>query len=198
MAAGASAAFAACSALYSRQSLNTSSSSPASLQNDTYSQTLLGHAQQLYSFAVNATGGQRLYQTSVPAIAEAYSSSSFADELTLAALFLSLAGNSSILFDQAESYYVQFSLGNQNGLLNWDSKTPALAVLFAQIASSRPDLGRNLSSWQSEAEHYLDNLVNGGGPAFMTKGRLPLFSEYVGHSHTSNARRSSVLCRGFR
>ncbi|TDL29611.1 family 9 glycosyl hydrolase [Rickenella mellea] len=182
-AAGASAAFAACSALYNNQPLKVSSSTPASLQNTTYGAELLQHAQQLYSFAVNASGGQRLYQVSVPAVAAAYGSSTYTDELALAALFLSLAQNSSSLFQQAESFYSTYSLGNQNGILNWDSKTPALALLFTQIASTRPDIGRNLSSWQAEAERYFDNVINIRIPGFLTKGGL-LF--YNGYSDTSS------------
>ncbi|KAF8897403.1 Six-hairpin glycosidase-like protein [Infundibulicybe gibba] len=170
--AGASAAFSACSGLYSGRSFSGSFSSPASLQNSSYARTLLDHAQQLHTFAVNATGGQKLYQTAVPSVAESYSSSSYNDELTLSALFLSWATNSSTLFNQAETYYANFSLANQNGVLNWDSKTPALAVLFAQIARASSQIGRNLSSWQAEAERYLDQIVNKKGPAFLTPDGL--------------------------
>lgn len=171
-AAGASAAFSACSALYNGRSLNSSTSTSASLKNETYANILLGHAEQLFSFAVNATGGQRLYQKSVPQVASAYGSSTFEDELTFAAVLLSLAANSSSYFDLAEQYYAQYNLGWQNGIFNWDSKTPALAVLFTQIASSNPSIGRNLSSWQSESERYFDNILNGGGPGFLTKGTV--------------------------
>src|ERR1700733_2398845 len=66
-AALAAAAFASCSSLYSGRSF-TSYSPPASLQNSSYASTLLQHAQQLYSFAVNARGGQMTYQTSVPIV----------------------------------------------------------------------------------------------------------------------------------
>ena len=135
---------------------------------------LLQHAQQLYSFALNATGGRTVYQDSVPAVADAYPSSSFEDELTLAALFLSFASNSSSLYQQAESFYSQFSLGNQNGVFNWDSKTPALSVLFTQISPSIPGNDRNISNWQKESERYFDNIINGGGPSYMTKGRLTI------------------------
>ena len=159
-AASASAAFSACSALYSGVGFNTSDSGPASLQNSSYAELLLDHAQQLYNFALNAEGGQETYQESVPEIAASYGSSSFEDELTVAALFLSLASNSSSLYDDAEGYYSQFSLNRRRGAYNWDSKAPALAVLFAKIASFYPSIGGNLGRWQSEAETYFDNVLD--------------------------------------
>ncbi|KAF5388139.1 hypothetical protein D9615_000265 [Tricholomella constricta] len=171
-AAGASAAFSACSSLYSNKGFGGPFSSPASLQNSSYAEKLLTHAQQLYSFAVNATGGQKTYQTSVPSIAASYGSSSYTDELTLAALLLSWATNSTSLFHDAEDYYQSFKLAGQNGVFNWDSKTPGLAVLFAQMTQSSSNLGGNLATWQDEAERYFDRIVNNQGPAHMTKGGL--------------------------
>ncbi|KAF8076248.1 glycoside hydrolase family 9 protein [Lyophyllum atratum] len=170
-AAGASAAFSACSNLYSNRGFGGPFSSPASLQNSSYGEKLLTHAQQLYSFAVNATGGQRTYQTSISAIAASYGSSSYGDDLTLAALLLSRATNSSSLFHQAEDHYRNFNLAGQNGVFNWDSKTPGLAVLFAQIIQSS-NLGGNLTAWQAEAERYFDGVVNTRGPGYLTKNGL--------------------------
>ena len=169
-AAGASAAFAACSNLYANRNLGPSFSTPASLQNSTYADILLTHAQDLYSFAVNASGGKQTYQTAVPQAGTAYSSSSFGDELTTAALFLAWATNSSDYYSQAETYYAQYSLRGQNNVFNWDSKTPGLAVLFAQLANSGAGYAGNLSGWQAESERYFDQILNGGGPSFKTKG----------------------------
>ncbi|KAJ7742464.1 glycoside hydrolase family 9 protein [Mycena maculata] len=171
-AAGASAAFAACAALYSNRSFNGSYSSPASLLNDTYAQTLLTHGQQLYTFAVNATGGQKTYQTSVPEVAAAYGSSSFGDELTIAALFLAWANASAQYYQEAQHYFQQYQLSGQNSVFNWDSKTPGIYVLFAQIAQSSAGLGGNLTSWQAECERYFDAIVNNDGPAFLTSDGL--------------------------
>lgn len=168
-AAGASAAFSACSALYSQRSFNGKYSSPASLANSSYAATLLTHAQQLYSFAVNAPGGQKTYQTSVPAVAKSYKSNSFQDELTIAALFLAWATNSTTLYQQAESYYSKFGLAGGDDVFNWDSKTPGLAVLFAQITQSSAGIGGNLANWQQEAERYFDVIVNQKGRGKLTK-----------------------------
>ncbi|KAG6854997.1 hypothetical protein C0991_005926 [Blastosporella zonata] len=171
-AAGASAAFSACAILYSNKSFGGPFSSPASLQNSSYADKLLSHAQQLYSFAVNATGGQKTYQTSVPAVAASYGSTSYTDELTLAALLLSWATNSTALYQQAQNYYNKFQLAGQNGVFNWDSKTPALAVLFAQMSQSNSNFGGNLSIWRNEAERYFDRILNTQGPGYMTRGGL--------------------------
>jgi endoglucanase len=168
-AAGASAAFSACSALYSQRSFNGKYSPPASLANSSYAAILLTHAQQLYSFAVNATGGQKTYQTSAPAVAVSYKSSSFRDELTIAALFLAWATNSTTLYQQAEDYYSKFGLAGGDDVFNWDSKTAGLAVLFSQITQSSAGIGGNLTNWQQEAERYFDDIINQKGRGKLTK-----------------------------
>ncbi|KAJ7904387.1 glycoside hydrolase family 9 protein [Mycena olivaceomarginata] len=171
-AAGASAAFSACSALYSNRGFNGSYSTPASLHDDTYAQTLLTHAQQLYTFAANSTGGQKTYQSSVPAVGDAYGSSGFGDELTIAALFLAWANSSSTYYQQAEQYFQQYKLAKQDDVFNWDSKTPGIYVLFAQIAQSSSGLGGDLSTWQAECERYFDAIVNNDSGAFLTTDGL--------------------------
>ncbi|OCH90734.1 Six-hairpin glycosidase [Obba rivulosa] len=202
-AAQAAAAFAACSALYSNHTLSPPPASPnaslalspASLQNATYASTLLAHAQQLWDFATNATGGQRTYQTSVPAAGEAYASSGYGDELTVAGFFLSLASlpanpsNSTnspndtaaarSYYASASTYFEQFELSGQlqpgqEQVFNWDSKTPGAVVLAAQIAKAFPDaVGEsNSSRWTALAEGYFDTIVNSSGRGFLTGGGL--------------------------
>lgn len=102
-------------------------------------------------------------------MATSYKSNSFTDELTIAALFLSWATNSSSLYQEAESYYSKFGLSGGDDVFNWDSKTPGLAVLFAQITQSSASIGRNLASWQQEAERYFDAIVNQKGRGKLTK-----------------------------
>lgn len=177
VAAQAAAAFAACSNLYASRALdNTTFSTPASLRDDSYSDTLLTHAQQLYRFAVNATGGRKVYQKSVPEVADAYASSAYGDELAMAALFLSWATGNQALFLEAEGYWEQYKLSESNRVYNWDSKVPALPVLFSQIAKTQPSVGANFSTWQGIAEDYFDSIVQKkNSPAFMTTGGLLLF-----------------------
>jgi endoglucanase len=171
-AAQASAAFSACSLLYG--SSNQESFAPASLQNASYSSTLLSHATSLHTFATNATGGLGLTQKVVPALADAYGASSYGDDLTLSALFLSWAANSSDHYREAEGYYMQYALNGQDSVFNWDDKAPALPVLFTQLATLSPGIttgaNRSMTSWQEEAETYFDGILNGKSRGKLTKG----------------------------
>lgn len=171
-AASASAAFSACSSLYANRAFNGSfSSSTASLHNASYAQTLLTHSQQLYTFAANSSGGLKTYQSSVPEIGDAYPSTDFGDDLAMAALWLSWANGSAALFQDAEDYYKEYKLAGTSRIFNWDSKTPGLAVLFAQIAQSPSGPGRNLAQWKQEAEKYFDGIVNNDGPGYLSRGQ---------------------------
>ena len=165
----AAAAFASCSSLYAGRSFK-SYSSPASLQNTSYASTLLQHAQQLYSFAVNAPGGQMTYQTAVPVILNSYPSSGYGDDLAIAALWLGLAQNNSTLISQAQEYYSKFKLDASLGdsVFNWDSVLPGIPILATQIYQSYPQLGGG--GFQSRAEAYLDRVVSGKGAGNLTKG----------------------------
>jgi len=167
-AALASAAFSSCASLYAGRSFNGSYAGPASLQDSAYANTLLTHAEQLYTFVANATGGKVTYQTSVPPAASSYASSGFGDDLTLAALFLAMAEGSPARYQEASSLYQQYKLGGQDTVFNWDSKTAGLAVLFAQMGQAS-GFGTDISSWQTEAERYFDNILQSG---FRTPGGL--------------------------
>jgi endoglucanase len=153
--------------LYANRSLGPPFSTPASVQNLTYAQTLLTHAEELYAFAINASGGMQTYQFAVPQAKITYPSSSYRDELTMAALLLAWATNSSDYYSQAENFYYQYSLGVNDTVFNWDSKAPGLPVLFAQLANAGASFAGNLSGWQAESERYFDRILNGGGK---TKG----------------------------
>ncbi|KAL0582010.1 hypothetical protein V5O48_000068 [Marasmius crinis-equi] len=172
-----SAAFSACSNLYNGRGFSGPYGSPASLTNTSYAQTLLQHAQQLYTFATSAQGGQVNYQKSVPAAGEAYASSSFGDDLSIAALFLAHATNSSSLYKEAEDHFNKNKLGGQNLAYNWNSKVSGLYILFPQILRSNSGLGGSLSQWQNEAERYLDKLLNANDDSWFTNGGLLWYPE---------------------
>ncbi|KAJ8086466.1 hypothetical protein PM082_005289 [Marasmius tenuissimus] len=176
-AAGAAAAFAACSNLYNGRGFSGGYDSPASLTNTSYAQTLLQHAQQLYSFANSAQGGQLFYQKSVPAAGDAYASTSFGDDLSIAALFLAVASNSSSLYKEAEDHFSKYKLGGQNIAFNWNSKVSGLYILFPQALKANSGLGGSLSQWQGEAEGYLDKLLSGNGDSYFTPGGLLWYPE---------------------
>ena len=175
VAASTAAAFASCSLLYSNRTLSVSSppTAPPRLRNTTYASTLLTHSRQLLNLAVNATGGQQLYQSAAPAVADAYPSGSMGDDLVLAALFLAYADNSTVLFSQAQKWWDKYKL-TATGDLSWDNKTPALPILFSQLLTLKPDLGTasDLKRWKKEAELVLDGVVAANGPGYLTPGGL--------------------------
>lgn len=180
-AAQASAAFAACGALYSNRTLSSS----ASILNDTdYASTLKTHAQELYAFATNASAGMRVYQESVPQSADAYASSDYHDELAIAALFLALlegGSNATAYYADVVKWYYSSGLGAQlqagsEAVFNWDSKTPGIPLLGAQIAHTYPDVvsGSNatLQVWQSALESYFNVFISmDGARSFLTDGQ---------------------------
>lgn len=177
------AAFASCSALYNGFSISPSTSKPAQLSNFTYASTLLTHATQAYSMSQQTP--LQTYPTAIPGVDWAYSSSSYQDDQALAATFMSIAveagGSSSSganspqsYLDTAASIWTSNKL-NKDVVLNWDSVSPAVPVLMAQIASlGDSDLqpSGGLSNWQSQAETYFDRIVQGKGNGYLTKGNL--------------------------
>jgi endoglucanase len=95
------------------------------------------------------------------------------DDLVLAALFLAYADNSPVLFSQAQKWWDKYALG-ADGELSWDSKGPALPILFSQLLTLKPDLGTqsDLNKWKQKAEGALDTMVASKGPGNLTPGGL--------------------------
>lgn len=180
--ARAAAAFASCSTLYNGFSLAPSVSKPAQLSNSTYASTLLTHATQLYSLSEDTP--LQTYTTAIPGVQWAYASSSFQDDQALAAVMMAVAvqasgsasssNSSQSYLDTAASLWSSAKL-NQDVVLNWDSVAPAVPILLAQIASlgsSSLQPAGGISKWQTEAETYLDRIVNGKGRGYLTPGGL--------------------------
>lgn len=151
-----------CSNLYANRTLGSSYSAPASLQNTTYASTLITHAEQLYEFATNTSvHKQQMYQSAVPQTA--YPSSSYGDDLAIAALTLAWATNSSDLFSAAQGYYDDYELATNDSVFNWDAKAPGVNILAAQLAHANSLFSANASAWQSRAEAYFDNIISNQG-----------------------------------
>lgn len=181
--ASTAAAFAIGSLAYSGNNWNTSSSamSPASLSDANYASQLLKHAESLYHTA-NTTTPQQTFSDTLPTIAQAYSSSGWGDDMTVAALALAAATNSSSYYADAYAWYGKYALSGKEKVWNWDSRSPAAYVLFAEVAAARPGiaagagLNANLTGWQAECERYFDALVNDKAEnVMMTKGGLLYF-----------------------
>ncbi|KAG8744876.1 hypothetical protein FRC10_009246 [Ceratobasidium sp. 414] len=173
VAASTSAAFSACSILYSGSRTTFANSAPASLSDVNYASTLLTHATQLYGLAANSTFAT--FTSTIPAVNDVYPSSGYQDELVLGALMLGAATNSSTLIAQALSGYQSAGLAGADNVFNWDSKGPGLAVMFAQLAKAQPQLfpsSSSLGNWQKEAEGYFDRILNRKGRGTLTSGGL--------------------------
>ncbi|KAL1413821.1 hypothetical protein Q8F55_001605 [Vanrija albida] len=161
------AAFAMGAMAYDGGLWNTSQGAlaPASLADTGYSATLLAHAKTLYHVANSTT--KATFSESVPEVGDAYVSTGWNDTLAVAALTLAAATNDSAYYADAYNTYVKYNMTAYRGAWCWEGRTPALYVLFAEIASARPTLaagaglGTNLTGWQAEAEAYFDYIVAG-------------------------------------
>ncbi|ODN77109.1 hypothetical protein L202_05642 [Cryptococcus amylolentus CBS 6039] len=184
--AAASRAFAMGSLLYTpglTYNVTSSTGPPTSpsLADASYATRLLDHAKTLYDVA-NSTTPRQTYYTTLGEPLQAYASSSWKDDLTLAALTLALATNDSSYYLDAHNYYSEYKLTTRQDVWNWDTQTPAIYVLFAEIASARPDLAAgagldaNLTGWQTEVEGYFDKIVNDNlDDGYTTDGGLLYF-----------------------
>lgn len=179
-AASASAAFSACSLLYSNRTLTPDSPSyPAKLTNSSYATKLLDHSRQLFTLAVNATGGMQFYQKAAPQVADSYPSTSYGDDLVMASLFLAMVDNSTAYIKLADQWWNQYRLSEGGIILDWDSKSAAIPILFTQILAASPSLvsSTDKSKWNQEAEHVLDKIVAADGPGYLTRGGLLYFGQ---------------------
>jgi endoglucanase len=174
--AAAAAAFAAGSFLYSGGVLPANASSPgistnstplASIKNATYATALMQRAVSMWDLATTSTPMQ-VYQTVVPQVNDAYPSTDYFDDLTLAGLWLAIATGNKTYADTATTFYGQMLTspntpnvdGKLGGPLNWDQKSPATALLFVQAAKYNPELGINASRFQGDMDAYLDSLTS--------------------------------------
>ena len=66
----------------------------------------------------------------------------------------------------------QVTHAGSDQVFNWDSKTPGVVVLGAQISETYPELASASATidWVHEAQTYMDITVNGRGRGFFTNG----------------------------
>ncbi|CAN6340477.1 unnamed protein product [Urochloa humidicola] len=133
-----------------------------------YSAMLLGHAQQLFSFARNHRG---LYHNSVPDAAKFYPSSGDEDELIWASVWLFIATGG--------EEYKAFILndGNAGGVqsaLSWDNKFLGAQALVAKLIldGKLPDAGNPAAMKRSLEQFLCDVAQHGGSSAKLTPGGM--------------------------
>lgn len=119
------------------------------------------------------------YQDSVPGISDVYPSTSYGDDLALAAIFLGIANSSVTDLQLAKSYWDEFHLENGHLAVDWDSKAAAVPVLMSQaiarypsLASSNGNGGQDAIAWKSAAESFLDKIIAADEPGYLTPGGL--------------------------
>lgn len=168
-------AFASASLLYGGTPLPISTSangSVASLQNSSYASTLLERSETLFSLAKDSKP-QQVYQKATDGVKWAYPSTDYADELVLSSTFLALATGNETYAEYAQQIYKDNQFPFPDGALNWDQHTSATPVLLAQLAVSQPSMDISLSKYQTDAESWLDGVVNGSmEQTFSTPGGL--------------------------
>lgn len=168
-------AFTTASMLYKGTTLplsQTSNGTVASLQNETYSQTLLTNAEKLFNLAQTSTP-QQVYQKAVSGVSWAYPSTDYADELVLSSTFLAMATGNQTYADYAQQTFASNQFPYPNGALNWDQHTPATPVALAQLAIVQPNLNVSFSQYQTSSEIWLDNIISGQmQQTFTTPGGL--------------------------
>jgi endoglucanase len=124
-----------------------------------YADTLLMHAQQLYSFADNVRGK---YSDCITDAASFYNSwSGFNDELVWGAIWLYRATNDPAYLAKAQSYYANLSNEPQTTTKSfrwthaWDDKSYGCYVLLANLT--------NNATYRADAERWLDHWSIGAG-----------------------------------
>lgn len=81
-------------------------------------------------------------------------------------------------------HWTKYKLDEQDGVFNWDRKTPGLPILFTQVLQSSTSVSGNLSDWRSKAEDYLDSIVERRSSGRMTKGAFIPFA--ILHTHQND------------
>ncbi|CAG0886961.1 unnamed protein product [Darwinula stevensoni] len=116
---------------------------------DTYANTLLRHARELYAFADENRG---LYSDSITDAQEFYPSSAYEDELAWAAAWLYRATRETSYLNDAERKYVEFGLDDRPSEFSWDDKNAGVQVLLAVLTGK--------TKYKTAVKTFCDYMVN--------------------------------------
>ncbi|KAL0918412.1 hypothetical protein M5K25_010419 [Dendrobium thyrsiflorum] len=157
--------------------------------NSSYSQLLLLHAKQLFTFADTFRGK---YDDSIPVVREFYRSSGYDDELLWAAAWLFEATD-----DQEYLKYVVENSGSLGGTewtvkeFSWDNKYAGLQILLAKVLmqGGSESYTATLKQYQAKAEFFLCASLqkNNGYNVAMTPGGLLYFDEWNNMQYVSSS-----------
>ena len=127
-----------------------------------YSDELVIHARQLYSFASEFPGK---YDKSIKNAHKNYPSTEFTDELVWAAAWLYLATEEESFLQEAERLYMKHNI-SESSEFSWDDKGPGVMALLAMITQD--------SRYLSDLQAYCDDMVDSrprspGGMVFISR-----------------------------
>ncbi len=143
----------------------------------TYANTLLTHAQQLYTFADTYRGKYSDCITDAQAYYQSWSG--YWDELVWGALWLYRATNDSSYLTKAQSYYANLSHG-YTWTQGWDDKSYGSYVLLAKLTGQ--------AQYKQDAERWLDYWTTGynGQRVQYTPGGLAWLDQWGSLRYAAN------------
>ncbi|KAL4638276.1 hypothetical protein ACB092_03G135300 [Castanea dentata] len=157
--------------------------------NSSYSNLLLVHAKQLFSFADNFRG---LYDDSIPSAKQFYTSSGYSDELLWAAAWLYEATN--------DVYYLKYVVDNAVYLggtgwavkeFSWDNKYAGVQILLSKVLLEGKGgaFTNTLMQYQAKADYFACACLqkNDGYNVYKTTGGLLYVREWNNMQYVSSA-----------
>ncbi|XP_059446817.1 endoglucanase 5-like [Corylus avellana] len=157
--------------------------------NSSYSNLLLLHAKQLFSFADTFRG---LYDDSISCAKQFYTSSGYLDELLWAASWLYQATN--------DEYYLKYAVDNAAGFggtgwsvreFSWDNKYAGVQILLSKVLLEGKGgaYTNTLKQYQAKADYFACACLqkNGGYNVFTTPGGLLYVREWNNMQYASSA-----------
>ncbi|CAD7060848.1 unnamed protein product [Tilletia caries] len=110
---------------------------------------------------------------------------------------LTLATGDGVVANQTLQQYADISMPQIGTALNWDARAPAISVLLAQAAVLHPNLGLNLTRFQSDTEAWLDPFAKGsasrGSSVSFTPGGLAWWQGYSSSSSLNPAMNAAAV-----
>eukprot|EP00249_Psilotum_nudum_P036209 c6575_g2_i1 orf=227-1828(+) len=161
--------------------------------NSSYSDLLLKHAKEVFSFANTSRG---VYSMSVPADQMYYNSSGYGDELLWAAswLFYATQNENYLNFVTGHDGEAFAKWGEAPAWLSWDNKLAGVQVLLARLQLLQPQQGSNemtegLHSYHSTADQLMCALLPDSPTATdsRTAGGLIWVDEWNSIQHAVNS-----------
>ncbi|KAI8146724.1 Six-hairpin glycosidase-like protein [Fennellomyces sp. T-0311] len=132
-----------------------------------YANTLVSHAERLFTFAESASPWT-VYSNSVKAAQDYYATSTYTSQMAYGALWLYRATNNTRYRDKASDYFDRFSLKTKKiTIMDWHDQTGGVFVLGAALDDTT-------DKYKDAAQDYIETIIEkgSGGPCRYTNGGL--------------------------